>query len=476
MMKKIISISFLGVLILLTYNYLNKVFLTKHHYINTTESFKELTKESNIDVLIFGSSRAYRTFNPFVIDYYSNTLSFNLGSDALSVPFTSLVLEQSLKYNKPKLVIFEIHANTIKYPNTEEAKGFQLRALDFVNDLSIGKFKQTNKAYNFKEFMSVYSPLFRNHAKWYEVDFLNLSRTVEIKEHFHRGFFGTEMEISQTDKEKFKDFKSVTPKRVQKGKIIKEDEIKEVERFVTIAKKNGIEVLIVSAPSLRTPFENNVFFDELSGICKLLGINYLNFNDHFSEMDLQLNDFQDPGHLNIFGSSKASIYLADFINKNYKLSDRTTEFFWKEINQDFEIFESLYIDSNDSYFLSKQKLEIKSEAIVNSIKIIRNRRKHLISLYLIDFENFKSELDKYKMGVHIFPVEKDMPLLNARSKSEGWKFELADFYLKGQSDSIYFEFNSSIRNIDRIEMFLYDESGFKGVIGNKIAVKNIVFE
>ena len=47
--------------------------------------------------------------------------------------------------------------------------------------------------------------------------------------------------------------------------------------------------------------------------------------------------------------------------------------------------------------------------------------------------------------------------------------------LEKQQDSIYFELYSSIKNIDKIELFLYHKDGYKGIIGEKLSVDAIDF-
>src|SRR5690554_2110416 len=148
MKKRIASIVVLIIFIIVGFIYLNKAFASTHYFVNTTEDFKALAKKTNIDVIFYGSSHVYTAYNPLIFNKINSILSFNLGSDALRVTVTDLVLEESLKYTKPKIVVLEVYTASLIYPESESGKGFQLRALDFVSNTSFSKMKKVKEIYN----------------------------------------------------------------------------------------------------------------------------------------------------------------------------------------------------------------------------------------------------------------------------------------------------------------------------------------
>src|SRR5690606_23974374 len=99
-----------------------------------------------------------RAYNPLVIDKICKTNSFNIGSDGLRMSLTDLVLEETLKYTTPKLIVLEVYQGSLSLPETETAKGYQLRALDFIPNYSLEKYKKTKKLYNQSEYLSVLFP------------------------------------------------------------------------------------------------------------------------------------------------------------------------------------------------------------------------------------------------------------------------------------------------------------------------------
>ena len=474
MKKTLKKLLFIGFLISGVFMYLNMVFKTAHFQENTRKTFNTLTSKTNIDVIFYGSSRSFRTFNPLIIDAYSKTISFNLGGEAQRVPITDLILEESLRKTKPKLAILEIHNYSIKFPEDTKRRGVQLRSLDFVSYHSINKLNNVLKYYTPKELLGVYSPLIRNHKKWKYVHFLNLDRSIKNKDYFNRGYLGS-MNKFNDDDEKFIEFnsESIIPKRGKK--TITEEDKKNILNFILLAKQNNVDVLIVSAPDMRSKYHNYTFFDELNNICNEQDVNYINFNDHYKELNIGYDDFQDPGHLNIHGSIKASVFLSNYINKHYNLPDRSTEELWKENQKLLEDFNDISNSVKERIFEKKISAPLLENVTINNVKVIGTKNKYRITLNVSNPDAVETYLSNYNLGVHLFPKKRDKHLLKKWSKKKDWDFDLVNVNLEKQQDSIYFELDSSIKNIDKIELFLYHKDGYKGIIGEKLSVDAIDF-
>jgi len=339
MKKRIISIATFLVLISIGFVYLNKVYITSDSYVNTKEDFKELSKESNIDVVFYGSSYTYRTFNPLMINRSCKTISYNLGSPSLRTSLFDLVLEESLKYTKPKLLILEARYGTMSPIKSEKDKGFQLLALDFIPNYSLQKFKKVRSIYSPKEYLGVFSTLFRNHKKWNEVSYSNLSREIhydKLQKYTYCGYKGSNKSLASSvniDSIIFNQDSLLTKLNL----TIKND----FSRFAEIAAKNNIELLIVTPPYIER-LKSSYFFKEFRQFCDSLNLSYMNLNDYSVEMGLTRDDYQDLGHLNTSGSNKTTKFIAKYINDNYQLPDRSSETIWKSSEQEYNKYASLF--------------------------------------------------------------------------------------------------------------------------------------
>ncbi len=481
MKKRIISIVVLLAFLTAGFIYLNKVFSSVHYYVNTTEDFKALAKKTNIDVIIYGSSHAYTAYNPLIINDVCETISYNLGSDGLKMPITDIVLEESLKYTKPKLIILEIYPPTLTPIKTDADKGYHLRAMDFVSNFSINKLKKTVRVFDKNEYLGVYFPLIRNHTSWNEQDFLNLSRRryINSKENFYYGgFLGARNILKEEDKEKYKDFKNATKKFEPSRKFIDKQNKADIESFVSLAKNAGAKILVVSSPDPRATTEFNYsFFDELGEYCKSLNIDFLNLNEYYEEMDLKIEDFKDKSHLNTFGSIKATQVLAQYVKENYELPKRSDEDIWKQEMREYEYFEYDYYEFQKKSFRAAINAYLSKDVFVNDVSVIRNSKTELgFNINLDKDKTNLNTLHNYILGVHIYPDKEDISSLSEASKLKKNEYDQTNIRLKSQENSIVFNMETEIRRINKIELFLFDKDGYDGVIGDRIVINDITFK
>lgn len=477
MKKRIISIVVLLVFLLVGFVYFNKVFSTTHYYVNTSEDFKTLAKKTNIDLIFYGSSHVYTEYNPLIFNKVDNVISYNLGSDALRTTVTDLVLQESLKYTKPKLVILEVYRHSIVFPVTESGKGFQLRALDFISNYSLLKLKKVRSIYNSKEYLGVYFPLFRNHNNWNDYNYVNLSRrsVFNMDENFYyNGFLGSTAIIDSEEKEKYKDFRNKKIYIDSSAAVINERAKDDIRNFVSIAKKAGSKVLIITSPDPRMKYWNYYFFGQMNKFCKSLNVPYLNLNEYYDEMDLKITDFKDNSHLNTNGSIKASTFLAKYLKRNYSFADRSSEEIYKQQTNLYDAF----IENNKPY-MSIRYDKVVAKALLNnlSVKDVNVLKEQKDKLFFdINLEgNLEKPLsiENYVLAVHVFPKKSDLDLMNDKSKARKRNYEVHEYLLTKDSKNIQVEFDSKIKNIDKLELFLYDKSGFVGVVGNKIIIDGL---
>lgn len=72
------------------------------------KEFYELSNHENFDIIVLGSSHAYRSFNPEIISKKSGLNNFNLGSSGQTPMVSYFMLQEAFNYHKPKLIIFDI--------------------------------------------------------------------------------------------------------------------------------------------------------------------------------------------------------------------------------------------------------------------------------------------------------------------------------------------------------------------------------
>ena len=475
----IFSILLFAVILITVFAYLDKVFASSHYYVNTSEDFKTLASKTNIDVIFYGSSHAYTAFNPLIINKKCKTISYNLASDALLLSITDLVLDESLKYTKPKLIILEVYKATFANPVTKSQKGYQLRGLDFVSNYSIKKLNRVRDLYNTNEYLGVFSPLIRNHSDWHDRNFFKLSKKIinskKDKEFYYNGYIGYKGEIKE--KKKYKGFQNISINKDSTIRSLNPYSIKLLDNFLKIAEDNNIQVLLIYAPDVRVRSWNYFFFDELKEIADYRNINFLNLNDYFSEMKLEVEDFRDPSHLNVYGSIKATNFLSEYLNENYDLSNRTDTYSYKESMKVFEKFENDYYSLQPSFFQGIVNQNLVNDFAIDDIRIDKSKKDKLsLKINFSGQTTAPKELKNYRLAIHCYPKKEDIYKLSKKSKARKILFDIKDYLFETNNNYIEIEFNSKLTNLDALELFLYDKEGFNGVIGSKVRINNIVLK
>lgn len=238
----------------------------------------EVKKYRDIDILFLGSSHTYRGFDPRIFTKHG-LKTFNLGSSSQTPIQTEVLLNRYLKTLNPKMVIYEVYAETFMIDGVESS-------LDLIandrNDLF--SLKMALELNNIK----TYNTLFYG----FVCDLFNLntwkiqSAVLGKDKYLPGGFVEKEMEY----------FHPVPIK--QKVISINPKQLEIFSQIVSMLKIKHIDLVLVYAPipsSSYKSYSNNSYYDSLmNGYSR-----YYNFNEIIS-----LNDtlhFYDYHHLNQLG-------------------------------------------------------------------------------------------------------------------------------------------------------------------------------
>lgn len=263
-------------------------------------------KENTIDVLFMGDSEVYASFSPMqMYDEYGFT-SHDLGTGAQRLYDTYNYLKRTLKKQKPKVIVLETNIIFRKFSMDRVFSGELKNLLPFI----------------------------KYHNRW---------KTLTIND-FTSG-------ISYTYTSPLKGFKT-------KEKIIsrkKYDYMKKNKKEIFISKKNtyylnkikdicneeGIELLLVSSPSI-----SNWDYAKHSATEKYAQKNDLSFIDLNLIKEVVINwehDSYDEGdHLNYYGAKKVSSYIGKYLSEHYSLENHKDDKNYKKWNDDLVRYKEQY--------------------------------------------------------------------------------------------------------------------------------------
>lgn len=266
------------------------------------------------DVVFIGDCEVYENFSPITLWEKYGITSYIRGSAQQLMWQSYYLLEETLKYEKPKAVVFNVLA--MKY-NEPQKEAYNRLTLDHMK-LSMSKIKDIKASMMDDEsFISYIFPILRYHSRWNELtgdDFKYMFNKPQIS---HNGFL---MRV---------DVKPATV--IPEGKKLAdyqfgENSYKYLDMMTKLCKDNGIELILIKAPSTY-PYWYDEWDAQMVKYAQDNNLTYINFLDLTDDIGLDYNtDTYDGGlHLNLSGAEKLSVYFGRTLSGDFKIPDRRNE-------------------------------------------------------------------------------------------------------------------------------------------------------
>jgi hypothetical protein len=255
---------------------------------------KEIPSYHDVDILILGSSHAYRGFDPrmFAED---GLRVFNLGSSAQTPIQTKVLLKRYLEDLNPKLILYEV------YPGTFTSDGVE-SALDILandrNDLF--SIQMALKINNIKVYNTLIYGVF-NDILSLDRDFIE-AKTIGSDTYIEGGF--VEKTVATNEE---------APNFSPRVWNLEQYQLTAFEDILASLEEKGIKVALIQAPITANRYQAYLNSGEIDAYFRQFG-DYYNFNELISLSDQE--HFYDDHHLNqsgveIFNQALLEILDAD---------------------------------------------------------------------------------------------------------------------------------------------------------------------
>lgn len=290
--------------------------------------------EDSIDVLFMGSSPILRGVSPMVMWNQQGFTSYVRASALQAPAVTYGLLEESLEYQNPELVVL-LCDNIFLDFDYAEREGDLRRALD---GMKISKYKfqivsEITAADDRQTLLSYLFPLFRYHERWKEVDWAEAEPTPLMKHSFKKGNVylrgGEPLEYP----ENFMESTGVTmPNFNENAKSY-------IEKTIQLCKEKNIPVLMLHMPKMSWSYEQSMAMENFA---KEMDVDYLDCDREEIRTQLDLDpavDYYDQGHMNLGGSIKLSQWFGAYLDSTYDLPNHKNEEKYQGWNEDFKVYE-----------------------------------------------------------------------------------------------------------------------------------------
>lgn len=271
-------------------------------------------EEKDHDVIFIGDCEVYENFSPKVLweDYGIN--SYIRGSAQQLIWQSYYLLEDTLRYEKPDVVIFNVLAMKYDEPQKEAYNRMSLEGMEW----SMSKVKSIQASMTENEnFLDYVFPILRYHTRWSGLSAQDVQYMFGSGKVSHNGYY---MRVD------VKPAENVPEGRILGDYSFGENAWKYMDMMTKLCGKEGIKLILIKAPSLY-PYWYDEWEGQIEAYAEENGLLYINFLELVDEIGIDYNtDTYDAGlHMNLSGAEKLSAYLGQLLIDEAGLSDRRGE-------------------------------------------------------------------------------------------------------------------------------------------------------
>ena len=275
------------------------------------EYYKETTDH---DVIFIGDCEVYENFSTMELWKEYGITSYIRGSSQQLVWQSYYLLEETLKYEKPKVVVFNVLSLKYDKPQKEAYNRMTLDGMKWsmskVNDIKASMTEGEN-------FIDYVFPILRYHSRWNELTGDDLKYIFEKEKVTHNGYY---MRVDIRPQGEFPD-----PMPLDDYSF-GENSMKYLDMMTKLCKDNGIELVLIKAPT-EYPYWYEEWDEQVKEYADQNGLNYINMIPLKDEIGLDMSvDTYDAGlHLNLTGAEKMSDYFGKWLVDTYGLEDHRND-------------------------------------------------------------------------------------------------------------------------------------------------------
>lgn len=271
-------------------------------------------EEKNHDVIFIGDCEVYENFSPKVLWEDFGINSYIRGSAQQLIWQSYYLLEDTLRYEKPDVVIFNVLAMQYDKPQREAYNRMTLDGMRW----SVSKVKSIQASMTDKEqFLDYVFPILRYHSRWSELSSEDIEYMFKSENISHNGYY-MRVDVKPVD-------------TVPEGRVLADYQFGSqaylyLDKITQLCKENDVELLLVKAPSLY-PYWYDEWEEQMDAYAAENGLRYINFLELIDETGVDFSqDTYDGGlHLNLSGAEKITAYLGRYLSEEMGLDDRRSD-------------------------------------------------------------------------------------------------------------------------------------------------------
>lgn len=271
-------------------------------------------EEKDHDVIFVGDCEVYENFSPQVLwdDFGIN--SYIRGSAQQLIWQSYYILEDTLRYEIPQVVVFNVQSMQFDRPDKEAYNRMTIDGLEWsMAKIGIIKASMTEK----ENYLDYLFPILRYHSRWSGIMSEDLEYLFDTPRVTHNGYY---MRVDTKAAENVPTGKPLADYRF--GEV----DYEYLDKLTKLCKINNIELVLIKAPSLY-PYWYDQWERQIEKYAEDNGLLYINFLELANEIGLDFSkDTYDGGlHMNLSGAEKITKYFGQILMEETDLRDRRSE-------------------------------------------------------------------------------------------------------------------------------------------------------
>ena len=232
------------------------------------------------DVIFIGDCEVYANFSPAELYRQRGITSYVRGTSQQLVWQSYYVLKETLRYETPKVVVFNVNAMRYSEPVSEAYHRLTIDQMRWsAEKVGIITASMTEE----EDFLSYVFPIMRYHARFDELTAEDLEYFFKTKKNTFNGY---QMNTSVVPLE------HLPAKRPLPDYTFGDVCYEYLEKMAELCKANGVELILIKAPS-QFPHWYDEYDSQISEFARANGLAYYNLKEHTEAIGL---DFSTESH------------------------------------------------------------------------------------------------------------------------------------------------------------------------------------
>ena len=268
------------------------------------------------DVLFIGDCECYENFSPVTLWRNYGISSYIRGSAQQLIWQSYYLLEDTLRYEKPEVVVFNVLSMKYGEPQNEAYNRMSIEGMRWSSS-KIGNIKASMT--DEESALSYVFPVLRYHSRWSELTADDFKYYFGAKPDFYSGYY------LRADAKPAANVPNPTPLTDYAFSDTCWDYL---NRMMQLCAENDIKLVLVKAPSLY-PFWYDEWDQQICEFSEKFHVPYVNFLNadklEATGIDFETDTYDGGLHLNVYGAEKLADWFGGYLKERYDLQDRSQE-------------------------------------------------------------------------------------------------------------------------------------------------------